>query len=296
MAYKWIDDVLILTHPAMDRPASSYWGNMATEQFSPTYQFSWEMVFMLNQLYGGKFDLDNPGSVRAFKAAQRKQCYKDPLINAVGVLTAAGHEATRNARILYQRIWEFSGDRMPEPNTIDEIIVFGSLHLRSVGLLDLLWSLLPEEEQTLPDKYIPTLPRPRLWRIDTAEVEGRQYVLPGSYRNNARAREATEALIKFGLVDMVHLPAQGRGRPFVGLTLSEPGKLFYIDYRTKFDPSLPFKKAISTPPPVDIYGDEGSGYVPDTSTLTAGDLFGSRTGDDESDIVDGENLRELFGG
>lgn len=280
MPARWVDKDLIITHPALHRPQESFYGNMATERFDPTYQFSWEMVEMLNRLYQGVFDSDNPGHVRALKAAMRKSCYPDVLLNEVGVLMPAGLEATQNARILWQRIMEDT-DRKPDATKMDGIIVFGRLNIAAIRMLNLLWELLPEGRRGIQD-YHATATYTHVWRTETIEADGTPYLVLSSIRNNIYARKAGDLLIKYGLVDMVNLPSITRGRPPIGIALSEPGKLFFEDFLPTFDPGAAFKRDISTPPPVDLH--PANTYVPQEVGPP-----------DTGDIVDGEDLRDLFG-
>ena len=164
-------------------------------------------------------------------------------------------------------------------------------------------------------------------------------------RNNQTLREASEKLIKFGLVEIIELHdmTSGRGRPPVATRITEAGILFYNDYITQFDTYSKYKERMSEPAPEWFMGEaraeeknktenefqptkppEQESENSDEQQITeetdgefqpwvdeefndAIEKANQRSAkwleerkaktkmSDSSDIVDGENLRDLFG-
>lgn len=281
----FIRNELVCVHPALDGSNRHLWQGMmyAEEQFSREYDLSYEMVLHLARLNSGTVDFKSDTAKRCKKIAVRKGCYKDPLMHEAGFLTDnAGQRALLDAKIIYGRIMAWHrvhGTNLPsvdETITMDEIIPWGNLSLYSLRMLQLAWELSPDERK--PKKFVALEPVQFEWDLDVVEVDQEPYALLASIRDNIHTRRAVEALIKFGLVDLVTLPKaadkKGRGRGRAGFHISAAGIRFFSDYLDNFNEQAKFHKEASRPPDWWVKSHQES---------------------EMSDVVDGENLRELFG-
>lgn len=284
-----VDKELICVHPCMTVNPEIYKGSMYAEQrVSGKYDLSYEMVEFLANLSRGRVDWKSDTAQRCLKIATRKGCYPEPLLHPLGIPTASGEEAALDAKIVQGRIIRYCHTRgldippVDQVKTMDEIIVYGNLTTPSIRMLEILWNLLPKTKKPIKDDVI--APTPYKWPIEVRELEGDKFALMSSIRNNMNIRKAVDCLIRFGLVDLANLPkhleVNGKGRAPVGFYISDAGVRFYQNYLETYDPKAKFSAYMSAPPPEDVQEEK--------SSVSPEDAY-------SPDVVDGENLRELFG-
>lgn len=281
MPTKFIDNELVCIHPCMQTDHTIYQGSMYAERtISGKYDLSGEMMNFLAGLDRGQVDWKTDTAKRCLKIVSRKGCYLEPLLTPLGFPSPAGEEAILDAKIIQARIMIFHNVHGTRPGTdMDEIITFGNIPMYSLRLLQLLWDLAPAGRKPLDDNGMP--PVPYLWRIETTTVDGENYMLMSSVRQNIHIRRAVDVLVKFGLADLVNLPKPegnaGKGRAPVGFHISDNGIRFFTKYLEEYDPTTRYRVRMNEPAP------EWFGGVKDVNE------------EDPPDEVDGENLRELFG-
>lgn len=283
-------------------------------------ELSSEMVQWLPLFAVGIFEYGEQ-TTRCVTAASRAGCYKPQLINEVGLLSDAGDKTVIDARAInfaidrYYKKANEPSKPFTNPTKMDEIVLNGLLPLYSIRILRYMWDLLDpiEKSELSPDLKIPLqigqVPIP----IDHTPIPVgadavEHYVLMASVRNNKYTREASEKLVKYGLVDLKPLPVnEGRGRRPVGFTLNERGKLFYLDYAKKFNQRSVYEartNAQLAQMNQKMPGINAERQNTAKSTLDAVELMSKMpetseksSKNDPSDIdpVTGENLRDLFG-
>lgn len=280
-----VNNELVCVHTCMTVNPEIYQGSIYAEQrISGKYDFSFEMVEFLANLSRGKVDWKSDTAKRCLKVATRKGCYSDPLLNPLGIFTEAGEEAAHDAKIIQGRIVrycyvnKFDLPSVDQTQTMDEIVVYGNVTLHGIRLLQSLWDILPNDKKLGDGNYIP--PMPYNWQLETIDLDGDMYMLMSSTRNNPYIRKAVDNLVKFGLVDLLNLPkhpvTKGKGRAPVGFCISATGTRFYQNYLETYDPKAKFNAYLQAPEEPENTNDS-----PESTDLP--------------DIVDGENLRELFG-
>lgn len=276
---------LVCTHPALDGRHRELWATStyASQQLSGSFDFSYEMVMFLSRLNTG-VDWSSQSAKRCLTAAGRKGCYKEPILHPMGFAAGAtGERGILDAKIIQARIlvWHrYHGTTLPpvdQTSTMDEIVVYGNLNLYSLRMLQLLWEMSP----TKPQLNVAVPPVFHNWSLETVDIADETYVLLSSVRSNMHTRSSVETLVKFGLVDLVTLPKlarqNGRGRAPVGFTITDAGIRFFVDYLSNFSEHGKFLRDAAASAP---------NQTSDVSPPVESEM---------SDVVDGENLRELFG-
>lgn len=247
---------LKITHPAltMQQYINGHhfydgWQLRASEEFSV------EMIQWLPDFAMGIF-MYGERTNRCSFIASRAGCYKPVLINEAGLLTEddprtekGGEKAAYDAKVmnfLIEKYYHHAGEPIKpylNPTTMEELIPRGLLPLYSIRILRFMWNLLSAEEKApyKLDVLVPTqiaeIPLPITYRaIEVGNNTIENWMQLASVRNNKYAREATEKLIKFGLVDVKNLPSiAGRGRPQAGFAINEYGRRFYVNYLNRFN-------------------------------------------------------------
>lgn len=269
---------LICAHPALSSRYRELWtsSNYADQELSHTFDFSYEMVAFLSRLNTG-VDWQSDTARRCFKAASRKGCYKEPILHPMGFAAGTtGERAILDAKIIYARLlawYRYHQTPLPpvdQTQTMDEIVVYGNISTYSLRMLQLVWTYAkPDEHATVP-------PVTYSWLLKTVDVDGETFALASSIRSNIHARTAVETLIKFGLVELSTLPKlpeqRGKGRAPVGFRITAAGQRFFSDYLSNFSEQGKFVRAVKDEQRVE-----------------------SPTVSETSDVVEGENLRDLFG-
>lgn len=268
---------LICAHPALSGSYRELWTslNYADQELSHRFDFSYEMVVFLSRLNTG-VDWQSDWAKRCLTAASRKSCYKEPILHPMGFAAGeTGERGIQDAKIIYARIlaWHRYHGTPPPPvdqtTTMDEIVAYGNVSLYSLRMLQLLWM------QAKPEEYASIPPISYSWNLQTVDVDGETFNLMASVRNNIHTRSAVETLVKFGLVELATLPKlpeqRGKGRAPVGFRVSAAGIRFFTDYLNNFSERGKFLREVAAEREED----------PQVS--------------ETPDVVDGENLRDLFG-
>jgi len=238
--------------------------------------------------------------------ASRKGCYNPPLTTSFGIFTPEGEEALNYARCIDLKLRVHSRNtgkpKLTSENaqTMSDIVVWGNLSYSAQKLMRHLWDL-------HPDKVSYNAKLPATITYKTTTVDGVEWILAASLRNNANAWAGFNNLLKFGLIDLKDIRPEDvpkRGRPPVGFALSDTGFRFFEDYMARFDPGTKFQKAINSEKPP-------TWFMPDYSTENdikpqidqevhevedLSDAPGVSEMSEIPDVDNGENLRDIFGG
>lgn len=289
MTASYVNNELVCVHPCMQVDHSIYSGSLyGSQTISGNFDFSQEMVEFLAKLSRGQVDWKSETAKRCFLVATRKGCYPEPLMHPMGFPTDVGERAILDAKIIQARIQIYHHVNGTTGNdaAMDEIIVFGNISNYAIRMLQLLWDLVPDDRKPIKGDGMP--PVPYSWDLAKITIEGETYALMGSVRHNIHIRKAIDSLIKFGLVDLLNLPKppenRGKGRAPVGFHISPVGIKFYQNYLENFDAKTKFSLMMSEPAPQWFaQGEENNTSAP------------SEAESEMSDVVDGENLRDLFG-
>ncbi len=224
-------------HPAL-------WGTSETTGLSSKWEFSYEFATYWLAFNRGEHDDQNPSHRRCYKIADRRGCYRKPLVHGIGHPTEAGLELHRDVVTMFSRLarwYEQNGKRRPfweEALEMDEIVPIGTIPMASVKIMQKLYLALAPDQRK--HQKIHSYPTPV--ELEYTTLNGKNLLLTRCLHNHRVYREAFEALIKFGLVDLSDLPRpveqMGKGRHPVGACLSETGARFYEDYAVDRDPMV----------------------------------------------------------
>jgi len=302
-------------------------------RFTGKYEFSYEMMRFLVAYGDGALNANDPQTRKCASIAERKGCYNPTLTNSFGYMTNEGYEAWQDAQYLQAKLhrWWRQNDKDVtnwKPSRMDEIVPLGTIPGYSVRVLRYLFELLPKDEQKAHTHLEDV--KETVYTVPYEVIDGTAYGLMAAVRHNMYARTAVEKLIKFGLVDLVTLPKTnplGRGRAPVGFTISENGKLFHVakleefhpeavankrrrldyerslighsDRHNDIDPDEVFlprqtKKSGRAQQNSDMSDTSDAPYIPQPRKDSKSVAEVAKG--DPTDIVGGENLRELFGG
>jgi hypothetical protein len=305
MSVRYLPTSLAVTHPALSEMQFLDGTPLANETLSGKYELSFEMVMFLIRYAGGVWT-GTQTDLRCHKIATRKGAYKDVLINKFDMLTEEGIEAVQDARIIRFMVDAYKSqhqlplikDDLSGVKTMEDIIPYGRVPLYSFKLYRLLWDALPAD---LKGNFGALQGPPSNWRLPIFLIDNKPTIPIANVKNNMYLRLASETLIKFGLVDLVFLPKDdykpGKGRRPLGFQLNETGLKFYHNYLETFDVKtkhdIVAKKKIQAYIADSAYPEDADKFEMPKPKLTAmSDLSDSTS----SDVVDGEDLRELFGG
>src|SRR6266487_1609510 len=289
--------------------------NTEQKEISGKFDFSLEMCRFLPELASGKFAESNYSHQKCLDAISRRGCYQDPILNEFYTFTESGVLALEDAKLIWNKMVRYYQDtekrwiESTEGKTMDEIVPYGRIPSKALFILRHLYNI------TVPENSSITLPTSTIeyTHLEAIQSEtGRQIVLMSSVRNNWRLRDAVNYLIKFGLVDIITFArsahSMGKGRPPVGFAISPQGTRFFDDYLSTYDQARIAKNRRNQQMEDHqrVWGQENAHEVqqdktddedippltlPPTPTPTPipYDL------DKPSDLVDGEDLRKLFG-
>lgn len=317
---RFVGDLLMCTHPAIGNRALLAGTKWEGAVFSHDYEFSTEMARFIYQSVGKGRYQDEEWERRCFKVAKRASCYHPALIDDFGLLSESGAAMLKDVMLFYVYLdrhylqTEGNTGRNRPMRTMDEIVGYGSLSKPAVRLLRHLWDLAPDPELLrntgragIGVKSVPT------FKFETTEYEGKTYLLSSSIRNYSPILAGSNLLLKFGLIyhqDLSGLELK-KGRPPVGMAITENGKLFCQDYVNTFDPETKaanefiayMRDETTTPTPKvqKLEKDEPAekikqAFETGTKRVTQDpNLLPPPVLSEIPDVLDGENLRDLFG-